>query len=43
MSPFEIYYVNFELLPKTHQLYTTLTSTTEEVSETLETEDIDMT
>ena len=43
MTPFELDYRNFELLPQSHQLSTTFTSTIEEVFETLETEDIDIT
>ena len=42
MTTFEIEYRNSELLPQINQLSTMLHSTTEEVFETLETEDIDI-
>ena len=42
MTPFELYYRNFERLPQSQQLSTTSTPTIEEVFEILETADIDM-
>ena len=42
MTTIEIYYRKFEHLPQKHQLSTIFNSTIEEVFETLETADIDM-
>ena len=43
MTHFELYYRKFENLPQTHQISTKFTPTIEEVFETLETADTDMT
>ena len=43
MTPFGLYYGNFECLPQSQKLSTTFNPTIEEVFETLETSDIDMT
>ena len=42
MTTFEIEYRKFELIPQRHQLSTILNSTIEELFETLETEDVDI-
>ena len=43
MTPFELYYIKCEPLSQRHQLSTIFYSTIEEVFETLETADVDMT
>ena len=42
-NPFEIYHRKFERIPQRHKISTIFTSTTDEVFETLETADADMT